>query len=85
MTKKFCPKCGNDTLNRVSVTVKEDGTLKLHIDWQKLNSTRGLKRIQKTIKGGKHDDCDQFFEDQRVPHNRPARCSNVILLCSLEA
>ncbi|KAI6182620.1 RING-type E3 ubiquitin transferase [Aphelenchoides bicaudatus] len=76
MTKKFCPKCGNDSLNRVAASVDESGKLTLHIDWQKLNSTRGLKRVQKTIKGGKHDDCDQFFEDQRMPKNLPARKEN---------
>jgi RNA-binding protein NOB1 len=26
MEKRFCPKCGNKTLKRVSVTVNKDGT-----------------------------------------------------------
>lgn len=77
ITKKFCPKCGNDSLHRVAATVDEDGTVRLHIDWEKVNSTRGLGKMKKTIKGGKHDDCDQFFEDQRLPHNRPARVIDV--------
>jgi RNA-binding protein NOB1 len=80
MTKKFCPKCGNDTLNQVAVSVNEDGSVKLHIDYERLKSTRGLRKQQKTIKGGKHDDCDQFFEDQRIPHNRPAKTR---MVCSV--
>ena len=31
MARKFCPKCGNATLKRVSCTREEDGSTKIHI------------------------------------------------------
>ncbi len=31
VSKEFCPKCGNKTLKRVSVTLNADGTMKIHI------------------------------------------------------
>ena len=31
VSKEFCPKCGNQTLKRVSVSLNADGTTKIHI------------------------------------------------------
>jgi RNA-binding protein NOB1 len=31
VSKEFCPKCGNKTLKRVSVTLNADGSMKVHI------------------------------------------------------
>ncbi|KAK0428947.1 hypothetical protein QR680_011100 [Steinernema hermaphroditum] len=76
MTKRFCPKCGNDSLHRVACTMDDDGSLQLHINWNRLKSHRGLKFSlpapgKKT--GGKHGVRPQLFEDQRMPQNRMAK------------
>lgn len=78
MEKKFCPKCGNEALHRVAVTVKADGSIVLHINWQKLISQRNTHTPMRTIKGGKHDNCDRFFEDQRMPHNRASKLAQCV-------
>ena len=44
MTRQFCGHCGNDTLQRVSVTVDADGSLKYFISTRKPISTRN-KRV----------------------------------------
>ncbi|VDM92244.1 unnamed protein product [Onchocerca ochengi] len=74
MTKRFCPRCGNDSLHRVAVSVAEDGTMQLHINWNRLQSARGLKYSLPAPKGGKHPGGPQLFEDQPMPQNRMARC-----------
>uniref|UniRef100_A0A0N5BAC3 RNA-binding protein NOB1 n=1 Tax=Strongyloides papillosus TaxID=174720 RepID=A0A0N5BAC3_STREA len=72
MTKRFCPKCGHSSLDKVGVTVKEDGEMVLHINYDRLHSKRGLIYSLPTFKGGKHSKDPIIFEDQRVPHNRMA-------------
>ncbi|OZC07131.1 zinc finger, C3HC4 type [Onchocerca flexuosa] len=74
MTKRFCPRCGNNSLHRVAVSVAEDGTMQLHINWNRLQSARGLKYSLPAPKGGKHAGGPQLFEDQPMPQNRMARC-----------
>ncbi|KAL3998652.1 Nin one binding (NOB1) Zn-ribbon like family protein [Acanthocheilonema viteae] len=74
MTKRFCPRCGNDSLHRVAVSIDEDGTMRLHINWNRLQSARGLKYSLPAPKGGKHPGGPQLFEDQPMPQNRMARC-----------
>lgn len=51
MTKRFCSRCGNDSLHRVAVTVNSDGTLQMHINWRRLQSKRGLKYSLPAPKG----------------------------------
>ena len=43
VTKVFCPKCGNKTLKKVSVSLNEDGTLQIHISTRKRLTARGKK------------------------------------------
>ncbi|CAG9536612.1 unnamed protein product [Cercopithifilaria johnstoni] len=74
MTKRFCPRCGNDSLHRVAVSIAEDGTMRLHINWNRLQSARGFKYSLPAPKGGKHPGGPQLFEDQPMPQNRMARC-----------
>ncbi|VDN01880.1 unnamed protein product [Thelazia callipaeda] len=74
MTKRFCHRCGNDSLHRVAVSINEDGTMQLHINWDRLKSARGLKHSLPAPKGGKHAVGPQLFEDQPIPQNRMARC-----------
>jgi len=75
MTKRFCPKCGNDALHRVAVTTNDDGSLQLHINWNRLQTHRGLKYSLPAPgkKSGKHSARPQLFEDQRMPQNRLAK------------
>uniref|UniRef100_A0A914W4T8 RNA-binding protein NOB1 n=1 Tax=Plectus sambesii TaxID=2011161 RepID=A0A914W4T8_9BILA len=73
MTKKFCPRCGNDSLHRVAVTVNPDGTTQIHLSQRKLVNKRGLKHSIAAPKGGKHALNAIVFEDQPVPHNRLSR------------
>jgi hypothetical protein len=48
MTKVFCPNCGNRTLKKVAVSLKEDGTQVIHISSRKRLSARG-KRVSKWL------------------------------------
>ena len=43
MDKQFCPKCGNKTLKRVSVTLNADGSQQIHISTRRPLSTKGKK------------------------------------------
>ncbi|XP_070575800.1 LOW QUALITY PROTEIN: RNA-binding protein NOB1-like [Ptychodera flava] len=75
MTKQFCPKCGNKTLKKVSVTVDEDGSQHYHISRRKELNTRGLKYSIPAPKGGKHACNPILVEDQPLPQNRPSKKS----------
>jgi RNA-binding protein NOB1 len=44
MTKIFCPNCGNRTLKKVAVSLREDGTQVIHLSSRKRLSGRG-KRV----------------------------------------
>jgi len=48
MTKVFCPNCGNRTLKKVAVSLKEDGTQVIHISSRKRLSARG-KRVSQQL------------------------------------
>ncbi|CAG9862732.1 unnamed protein product [Phyllotreta striolata] len=73
MTKKFCPKCGNNTLKRVSVSLDEDGKMQIHINPNKPLTARGKKYSLPRIRGGKHPNNPILVEDQPMPQNRPSR------------
>ncbi|XP_054707464.1 RNA-binding protein NOB1-like [Uloborus diversus] len=73
MTKQFCPNCGNKTLKRVAVTINEDGTKNVHINFRKPINLRGTKYSLPTPKGGKHAVNPILCEDQPIPHNRPTK------------
>uniref|UniRef100_A0A1I7S7G4 RNA-binding protein NOB1 n=1 Tax=Bursaphelenchus xylophilus TaxID=6326 RepID=A0A1I7S7G4_BURXY len=73
MDKEFCPKCGNKNLHRVSVKIDEDGRTEIYLNEQKLQITRGLSHVRRNVRGGKHDNCERIFEDQRMPQNRLAK------------
>ncbi|KDR22203.1 RNA-binding protein NOB1 [Zootermopsis nevadensis] len=73
MTKVFCPNCGNRTLKKVAVSLKEDGTQVIHLSSRKRLSTRGKRFSLPTPKGGKHANNPILCEDQRIPDQRPSR------------
>lgn len=45
MLKEFCPYCGNRTLQKVSMTVEEDGSIRYFLSRRKPISTKGMKVI----------------------------------------
>ncbi|KAL1491123.1 hypothetical protein ABEB36_011766 [Hypothenemus hampei] len=75
MTKEFCPKCGNKTLKKVSVSLDENGKLQIYINTKKPLSTRGTKYSLPRIQGGKHPNNPILVEDQPMAHNMPSRLS----------
>jgi len=70
MDLKFCPKCGNTTLKRVSVTVNKDGSQQIHISTRRPLSTKGKKFSLPTQKGGKYAINPILTADQRIPQQR---------------
>ena len=73
MDKKFCPKCGNKTLKRVSVTVNADGSQHIHISTRRPLNTKGKKFSLPAPKGGKHGVKPNLVEDQREAQQRLSR------------
>lgn len=73
MTKKFCPKCGNNTLKRVAVSLDENGKLKIHINARHPLTARGKKFSLPKIQGGKHSNNPILVEDQPMPDQKPSR------------
>ncbi|KAJ8911500.1 hypothetical protein NQ315_014425 [Exocentrus adspersus] len=78
MTKKFCPKCGNNTLKKVAVSLDESGKLQIHINTKRPLSARGKKFSLPRIKGGKHPNNPILVEDQPMAHNRPSRLARTV-------
>lgn len=73
MTQKFCPKCGNATLKRVSVSVDSNGKQKIHINSRRPLTARGKKFSLPTVHGGKHSNNPILSADQRLPDQKPTR------------
>ncbi|XP_037104002.1 RNA-binding protein NOB1-like [Syngnathus acus] len=74
MSKQFCPKCGNRTLKKVSVSVDEDGHVHMHFSSNpKVLSARGLRYNLPLPRGGKHSQNPHVCEDQRFPQQRLSR------------
>lgn len=73
MTKQFCPACGNKTLKRVSVSLEEDGSTKIYINYKRPINIRGTRYSLPKPKGGKHSSDPILCEDQPVPQNRLSR------------
>jgi len=70
LEKKFCPKCGNQTLKRVSVTLNKDGTQRIHLSNRIQISARGKKFSLPKPVGGKHGVNPRLFEDQPEAQQR---------------
>ncbi|XP_050310033.1 RNA-binding protein NOB1 [Anthonomus grandis grandis] len=77
MTKKFCPKCGNNTLKKVAVSVGDDGKMQIHINPKRQITGRGKKYSLPKIKGGKHPNNPILVEDQPMADNRPTRLAKM--------
>ena len=75
MARKFCPKCGNATLKRVSCTREEDGSTKIHISGRRKLTGRGKKFSLPAPKGGKYATVPVLCEDQQLPQQRLTRAA----------
>ncbi|XP_076003025.1 RNA-binding protein NOB1 [Genypterus blacodes] len=74
MNKVFCPHCGNKTLKKLAVTVREDGNMQMHFSKNpKVLNPRGLRFSLPLPQGGKHTRNPQLVEDQRFPQQRLSR------------
>ncbi|CAF1089087.1 unnamed protein product, partial [Didymodactylos carnosus] len=72
MTKRFCPECGNPTLQRASVTVDSDGKRHYHVNGRFRPKPRESLPLPR---GGKHSNNPIRVEDQPRPQNRPTKKS----------
>ncbi|KAJ6220258.1 hypothetical protein RDWZM_006070 [Blomia tropicalis] len=71
---QFCKFCGNmKTLKRVSVTVNQDGTTKVHINFNKPINIRGTKYSLPMPRPGRHANNPILCEDQQVPQQRKSK------------
>ena len=70
MDKRFCPKCGNQTLKRVSVTLNADGTQQIHISTRRQLTGRGTKFSLPKPQGGKYAVNPILCADQPIPQQR---------------
>lgn len=73
MTKKFCPKCGLNTLKKVAVSLDENGQLQIHINAKRPLTARGKKFSLPRMKGGKHPNNPILAEDHPMPQNRASK------------
>jgi len=70
VTKIFCPRCGNKTLKRVSVSVDGNGKQVIHINTRKPLTAKFKNQPLPAPKGGKHACNPILFEDQPIPQQR---------------
>ncbi|OTF78442.1 RNA-binding protein NOB1-like protein, partial [Euroglyphus maynei] len=71
---KFCKYCGNfRTLKRVAITINNDGTVKMHINFKRPIRIRGTKYSLPMPRGGKHANNPILCEDQRIPQQRKSK------------
>jgi len=70
MELQFCPKCGNKTLKRVSVTLNADGSQQIHISTRRPLSTKGKKFSLPKPQGGKYSVNPLMTADQRIPQQK---------------
>ncbi|KAJ8343379.1 hypothetical protein SKAU_G00307080 [Synaphobranchus kaupii] len=74
MNKAFCPHCGNKTLKKIAVTIKDDGSLQMHLSKNpKVLNPKGMRYSLPTPQGGKHANNPQLVEDQKFPQQRLSR------------
>lgn len=72
-SKVFCPKCGNKTLKRVSVSVNEKGEKVIHLNPRKQITSKFKNQTIPKPKGGKHGVNPLLFADQLIPQQRVSK------------
>ncbi|KAG0168069.1 Nin1 binding protein [Apophysomyces sp. BC1015] len=65
MEKKFCPKCGNASLRRVSCSTNNKGEIRYHLKRDFVHNLRGTKYDVPVPKGGRHTNNLVLREDQK--------------------
>ncbi|KAF7726824.1 Nin1 binding protein [Apophysomyces ossiformis] len=65
MEKKFCPKCGNASLRRVSCSTNSKGEIRYHLKRNFTHNLRGTKYDVPIPKGGRHANNIVLREDQK--------------------
>lgn len=75
MTKEFCPTCGNKTLQKISMSVDDNGMVHYHLSTRKQMTTRGMKYSLPAPRGGKHAKNPILCEDQLGPQQKPSKAS----------
>jgi RNA-binding protein NOB1 len=78
LDKQFCPRCGNKTLKRVSVTVDENGCKKIHLNPRVNISAKGKRFPLPKPKGGKHVEQPILVEDQRICMDKPTKSARQV-------
>ncbi|XP_054164456.1 RNA-binding protein NOB1-like [Oppia nitens] len=73
-SNEFCSSCGNmRTLKRVALTVKDDGTKEVFINFKKPINIRGTRYSLPMPRGGKHTNNPILVEDQPIPQQRKSK------------
>ena len=71
---QFCHNCGNfKTLKRVALTLKDDGTKEVFINFKKPINIRGTKYSLPAPKSGKHANNPILVADQPIPQQRKSK------------
>ncbi|ESO03424.1 hypothetical protein HELRODRAFT_192032 [Helobdella robusta] len=78
MMKKFCSHCGNQTLQKVSMSIAEDGSVVCHLSKYKIPSARGTRYSLPMPKGGKYNHDPILCEDQLKTKQRTKKMSKVV-------
>ncbi|XP_060779235.1 RNA-binding protein NOB1 isoform X2 [Neoarius graeffei] len=74
MNKVFCPHCGNNTLKKVAVTLREDSSMQMHFSSNpKVLNPKGKRYSLPLPQGGKHSNNPHLVEDQHFPQQRLSR------------
>lgn len=77
MEKEFCPVCGNHTLQRIAMTVNDDGSIQYFMSRRRPVNLRGLRHSLPNPKGGKYHTNPLLCEDQPRPHQRMSKKAKV--------
>ncbi|KFB42546.1 hypothetical protein ZHAS_00010257 [Anopheles sinensis] len=69
-TKVFCPRCGNQTLKKVAVSLDANGQQVIHINTRRPLTAKYKNRPVAKFAGGKYATNPVLFEDQPLPQQR---------------
>ncbi|XP_058128023.1 RNA-binding protein NOB1-like [Anopheles ziemanni] len=69
-TKVFCPRCGNQTLKKVAVSLDANGQQVIHINSRRPLTAKYKNRPVAKFDGGKYATNPLLYEDQPLPQQR---------------
>ncbi|CAH1779731.1 unnamed protein product [Owenia fusiformis] len=70
MMKEFCPHCGNATLQKLAMSVDDEGVVHYHFSKRRQHNIRGMRYSLPMPKGGKHVTNPILCEDQPTGQHR---------------